>query len=119
MKAMPRTSTRTAASHRGSRMRRWTPGPRILAAVAGVALAATVGFALAQSSSANFSVPRQSVDGGAQRASSATYSVSGTVGQPDAGPAMSSTTFAVRGGFHVATAGGPLPDLIFANGFEP
>jgi hypothetical protein len=82
--------------------------------------AAAFGVALAQSSSATYSVPRQSIDGGAQRASSASYSLNGTVGQPDAGPAMSGATFSVRGGFHrAATASGPLPDPIFANGFEP
>ncbi len=91
------------------------PG-RVLLALAGVV---AVGGALAQSSSANFSVPRQSIDGGAQRASSASYSLNGTVGQPDAGPAMSGATFSVRGGFHRAAAGGPQPDPIFANGFEP
>lgn len=89
---------------------RW---PRIALAIV---LAAMVGMALAQSSSATFNVPRQSIDGGAQRASSATYMLNGTVGQPDAGPAMSGTSLSVRGGFHRATTSA---DLVFANGFEP
>ncbi len=94
--------------------------PHLASRIAGaLALAVVVGAALAQSSSATFNVPRQSIDGGAQRASSASYSVNGTVGQPDAGPAMSSATFTVRGGFHVAAASAPLADPIFANGFEP
>ena len=76
-----------------------------------------VRIAFAQSSSATYTIPRQSIDGGAQRATSATYRLDGTVGQPDAGPAMSSATFSVHGGFHRA-ASGP-SDLIFANGFEP
>ena len=88
-------------------------------AAVGIGLLAVVGAALAQSSSATFNVPRQSVDGGAQRTASATYIVNGSVGQPDAAPASSSATYAVRGGFHVAAASGPLPDSIFANGFEP
>jgi hypothetical protein len=92
---------------------------RFLATIAAVGLTAAFGAALAQSSSASYSVPRQSIDGGAQRASSATYSINGTVGQPDAGPAMSSAGFTVRGGFHLAAVSGPLPDQIFANGFEP
>jgi hypothetical protein len=88
-----------------------------LAVLAGIA---AFGGALAQSSSATYSVPRQSIDGGAQRASSASYSLNGTIGQPDAGPAMSGATFSVRGGFHrAAAASGPQPDPIFANGFEP
>jgi len=40
----------------------------VLLALAGVA---AVGAALGQASSATYSVPRQSIDGGAQRASSA------------------------------------------------
>lgn len=90
-----------------------------LAACCAVIVAVAAGAALAQSSSATYSVPRQSIDGGAQRAASATYGLNGTVGQPDAGPAMSGATFSVRGGFHRATASGPQPDPIFANGFEP
>ena len=86
-----------------------------LALFSGVAL----GAAWAQSGSATFVLPRQSIDGGAQRASSASYRLDGTIGQPDAGPAMSGATFSVRGGFHRAAAAGPQPDPIFANGFEP
>ena len=92
---------------------------RLGLAVAAIAATAAVGVALAQSSSATYNVPRQSIDGGAQRASSASYSLDGTIGQPDAGPAMSGATFSVRGGFHRAAAAGPQPDPIFANGFEP
>lgn len=90
-------------------------------ALAPLALAgiAAVGGVLAQSSSASFSVPRQSIDGGAQRASSASYSLNGTIGQPDAGPATSGATFSVRGGFHRAAPAGPQSDPVFANGFEP
>ena len=82
------------------------------------ACAVGAGAALAQSGSASFNVPRQSIDGGTQRASSASYSLAGTIGQPDAGPAMSSATFNVLGGFHRATPAGPQPDLIFEGGFE-
>jgi hypothetical protein len=92
-------------------------GARIL--IAGGLLVAMATAVVAQSSSATYNVPRQSIDGGAQRAASATYGLNGTIGQPDAGPAMSGATFSVRGGFHRATAGGPQPDPIFANGFEP
>ena len=88
--------------------------------IAGALVALGVsGLVLAQSSSATFSIPRQSIDGGAQRASSATYSLNGTVGQPDAGAPMSGATFSVRGGFHRSAAIGPQPDAVFANGFEP
>jgi hypothetical protein len=92
---------------------------RVRVAAVGLGLLAAVGAALAQSSSATFNVPRQSVDGGAQRTTSATYSANATVGQPDAGPTSSSATYGLRGGFHLAATAGPLPDSIFSNGFEP
>lgn len=90
----------------------------ILALAVLVGIAAT-GAVLAQSSSATYTVPRQSVDGGARRASSASYSFAGTISQPDAGPAMSGATFSVRGGFLRAAAAGPPSDPIIASGFEP
>jgi hypothetical protein len=83
-----------------------------------LAAGAGIGVALAQSSSANFSVPRQSIDGGAQRASSATFAVNGTVGQPVAGSAMSGATFSLRGGFHRSTPDAAPGEEIFRNGFE-
>jgi hypothetical protein len=69
-------------------------------------------------SSASYEVPRQSMDGGAGRSSSASYELHATVGQLDAGAPMSSASFSLRGGFHRAAPAEALPDLIFANGFE-
>lgn len=69
----------------------------------------------AQSSSASFQVPRQSIDAGAGRTSSPTYTLHGTLGQPEAAGAATSASYVLRGGFHVAT---PV-DSIFRNGFEP
>jgi hypothetical protein len=71
----------------------------------------------ARSSSTHFSLPRQSIDGGAARSASASFVVVGAVAQPDAGPAMSSTSYQVRGGFHVAVRAA-LSDDLFANSFE-
>lgn len=76
-------------------------------------------LALAQSGSASFNVPRQSIDAGAGRAASSAYTLHGTLGQPDAGAAASSASFSLRGGFHVAGAVAPTGDALFANGFEP
>ena len=89
----------------------------IWGALAAMVAACGVGIAFAQSSSATYTIPRQSIDGGAKRATSATYALDGSVGQPDAGPVMSSATFSVRGGFHRAASA--QSDLILANGFEP
>jgi hypothetical protein len=77
-------------------------------------------LALAQMSSAGFQVPRQSIDGGATRAASATFTLVASVGQPDAGSAMTGGAFTLRGGFQRAVEpAGPAPDPLFADGFEP
>jgi hypothetical protein len=76
-------------------------------------------LAMAQSSSASYEVPRQSVDGGAGHAVTASYALVGTIGQTDAGAVMSSASYALRGGFHRAGPAAPLPDALFADGFEP
>lgn len=87
--------------------------------VAVIAALAATGVALAQASSTSYQVPRQSIDGGAQRSASASYTLDATIGQPDAGPAMTSASYELRGGFHRAAATGPLPDPLFRDGFEP
>lgn len=74
--------------------------------------------AFAQSGSASYQIPRQSIDGGAGRATSATYTLHGTIGQPDAGATMTSASYTLRGGFHLAAPAAPLPDPLFSDGFE-
>lgn len=96
----------------GARRRRWIGG--LLAA----ALVLLPLVALAQSSSASYQLPRQSIDAGGARAASASYTLNGTLGQPDAEASMSSASFTVRGGFHLAAAPPPSPDRIFSDGFE-
>ena len=83
-----------------------------------IAAALLPAAAFGQSSSASYQIPRQSIDGGAGRSASAGYTVNGTVGQPDAGPAMTSASYSLRGGFHLAAPAAPLPDPLFSNGFE-
>jgi hypothetical protein len=75
-------------------------------------------LALAQSSSASYQLPRQSIDAGAGRSGSTSYTLEGSIGQPDAGPSMSSASFRLNGGFQLAAPDAPLPDPLFANGFE-
>lgn len=72
----------------------------------------------AQSGSASYQIPRQSIDGGAGRATSASYTLNGTIGQPDAGATMTSASYTLRGGFHLAAPAAPLPDPLFSDGFE-
>jgi hypothetical protein len=72
----------------------------------------------AAQSSASFQIPRQSIDGGAARATSATYTLDGSIGQSDAGATSSSASYTLSSGFHRAGPAAPLPDALFANGFE-
>ncbi len=87
----------------------------ILLILAASASILPLAVSLAQSSSANYEIPRQSTDAGAGQASSASFNLYGTIGQPDAGAAMSSASYRLRGGFHRTP---PLLDQLFANGFE-
>jgi hypothetical protein len=93
------------------RQRRWRRSLWLLALLAPIALA--------QSGSASYGVPRQSIDAGGGRASSSSFVLHGTIGQPDAGTTASSASYALRGGFHRAGASAPPTDAVFANGFEP
>ena len=90
----------------------------MLAAMIVLAAALWSTLAPAQSSSASYLLPRQSIDGGKARAGSASYAVEGTIGQPDAASSMTSASYELRGGFHLAAASGQLPEPLFANGFE-
>ena len=95
--------------------------PSRLALLAGALAGAGLllpGVTLGQSSSASYQIPRQSIDGGAGRSASAGYTVNGTIGQADTGPAMTSASYSLRGGFHLAAPALPLPDPLFSNGFE-
>ena len=49
----------------------------------------------------NYSLDWSKVSGGGGTSTGGVYSVSGTIGQPDAGPAMTNGLYAVTGGFWV------------------
>lgn len=93
--------------------------PRAFGAALALALA---GHAPAQQPAGGpYLVPRQSIDGGGRIVVGAVggYTLRGSLGQPDAGPALASATYTLRGGFQRA-AGGDLPtDALFGDGFEP
>ena len=91
---------------------------RVSVVAAAVLLLSSPLIAPAQSASASYQVPRQSIDGGAGRSASANYTVNGTIGQPDAGATMTSASYRVRGGFHPAAESEAPPDPLFSNGFE-
>src|SRR5580765_1321498 len=46
-----------------------------------------------------YSIDWHTIDGGGGTGTGGAYSVSGTIGQPDAGPAMSGGNFSITGGF--------------------
>lgn len=83
-----------------------------------VATALLCGGLNAQSSSPSYQIPRQSIDAGAGRVGSASYSIDVSLGQPDAGAIMSGASFSVRGGFQQASSDAPWTDALFADGFE-
>jgi hypothetical protein len=60
----------------------------------------------------SYSIDWHTMDGGGVTSTGGVYSLSGTIGQPDAGPAMSSGNFSLTGGFWslfaVPTPGAPL-----------
>ena len=46
-----------------------------------------------------YDIPWWTVDGGGGSSAGTTYALRGTLGQPDAGPRLTGTTFALVGGF--------------------
>lgn len=73
-------------------------------------------------SSAQFALDWWTIDGGAGTSTGGVYSVSGTIGQPDAGPALSGGQFTLNGGFWgviaaVQTPEAPLLSITLTNSF--
>jgi len=61
------------------------------------------------------------IDGGGGTSTGGVYSLTGTIGQPDAGPAMTGGNFSLTGGFWslvsvVQTPGAPLLSILRTNG---
>jgi len=71
-----------------------------------------------QSVSANYQIPRQTVDAGGNAASSTSFQLVSSIGQPDAGAGMSSGSYRLSGGFHRPRAGEQV-DRIFSDRFQP
>lgn len=81
-----------------------------------MAMAATVGMSLHAQS---YSIDWYKIAGGGGTSTGAVYSVSGTIGQPDASGAMSGGGYSVTGGFWslinvVQTPGAPLLTITYA-----
>lgn len=87
-------------------------------AVLAVVLALWTTNCPAQASSASFRIPRQSIDAGGGRATSASFALQGTAGQPDSGTASNPAFGNLRGGFQPPGAAQTAGDALFDNGFE-
>lgn len=83
--------------------------------IAALVLAAALGAQVPAGGA--YSLPRQVVGAGGQRATGGSYVLVGTIGQSATGPA-SGSAYTIQQGFHAAAPAGPLPDLMFRNGFE-
>ncbi len=77
-----------------------------------------IGAVAAQSSSESFSIPTQGITAGSQSASSESYDLVTTAGNPESGQEMSSATFTLRGGISSDPDTTARPELVFTNGFE-
>ncbi len=66
---------------------------------------------------ADFSIDSYTIDGGGETSSAGDFSLTATIGQPDANPGgASGGEFSVFGGFWDGI--GPVGDLLFEDGFE-
>ena len=75
-------------------------------------------IALAQSSGGSYAITKSTIDNGGGASSGGPYSLTGTVGQPDASLQVASGgQYAAAGGFW-ANALSSISDLMFKNGFE-
>jgi hypothetical protein len=79
-----------------------------------VALLCASGLIFAQSSGGAFEITKSTIDSGGGTSTGGGFSLTGTIGQPDANPQLSSGgEFLLAGGFWAKAI-----DLIFKDGFE-
>lgn len=87
-----------------------------LRVVFGTALG-VAGLAFAQSGG-NYVMQKQVIGAGAAVANGGGHTLTGTVGQTDAAPAMQGNGYSLHGGFWAAGSCDSHADAIFCNGFE-
>lgn len=84
----------------------------------GIFLLSVSALVLAQSSGGDFEVTKHTIDGGGGTSSGEGFTITGTIGQPDASvQPMTGESFSVQGGFWPDDL--ELPIVIFSDGFEP
>lgn len=82
-------------------------------------LVAASSMALAQSSGGVFEITHSTIDNGGGRASGGQFTLTGTIGQPDASlQSASGGQFQLTGGFWASGEIVPRDELIFSDGFE-
>lgn len=59
----------------------------------------SLGMLLATATPAQYSISWHTIDGGGGTSAGGLYTISGTIGQPDAGPVMANGPYAITGGF--------------------
>jgi len=91
---------------------------RTLALVLAMALLLPVTIVLAAQSGVEFALFWDTVDGGGGTSSGGGYTLSGTIGQPDAG-AMSGGNYALTGGFWIFAGDGGTPPSTGSNLYLP
>jgi len=72
-------------------------------------LSAAVMFLTSSARAQQYSIDRHTIGGGGGTSTSGVYSVSGTIGQPDAGGPMAGGTYSLTGGFWALPIGMPTP----------
>ena len=81
-----------------------------------IAAVTTVG---AQSTGGTYTMRKQIIASGGNRASAGPYVATGTIAEPIASAAQLGATYRLTGGFHGPRASSaPLPERIFCGGFE-
>jgi hypothetical protein len=64
----------------------------------------------AASHAQQYAIAWSTIDGGGGTSTNATYALSGTIGQPDAGTAMTGSVYSVQGGFWTGAYAVQIPD---------
>src|SRR5215471_12927087 len=83
--------------------------PALLARLLCLGSLALIASLISSVNAQNYAIDWYTIDGGGGTSTGGLYTVSGTIGQPDAGGAMSGGTYSLTGGFWSLVATVPTP----------